>query len=143
MVWDWYKSEKHTALISPGWWQSVLQAIDLDLEFFQFFDDCGIELFMVQAGIKANTIPGIFSYLTNLYYLWLKVFTDLEWQNNVAKDINKANFSGKITDWEKVGYHVGEIASELTEYQVPSIEYLYGDSIMKDNRASNKASKQN
>ena len=95
---------------------------------------------MVQSGIKVNTVPGVFSYMTNLFYLYLKLFTDLDWQGQVIKDINKANFSGKIEDWERVGYYIGFILSQLTEYQVPSIEYLYGDSIMKDNRAASKAS---
>ena len=34
MAWNWYGSEKHTPLISPGWWQSVLTLFDIDLEYF-------------------------------------------------------------------------------------------------------------
>ena len=86
---------------------NVEKSFDIQLEFYQFFDDCGLEQFLVKTGIKLNTIPGFFSYVTNLYYLWVKLFTDLDWQAMVINDLIQANFSGKVSDWEIVGYHVG------------------------------------
>ena len=108
----------------------IQEITDIWLEGFQLYDDCGLEQNLIQGGRKVSW--AVVAEIIKQYYIFAKIFTDQEWQAQVVKQLNKANFSGEIAEWEKVGYYIGRIAAEILGFKVPAIEYLYGESIMKE-----------
>ena len=61
-------------LLSMNWFSGqpmllVQLAMDVDIQYFQFYDDCGIENFLIDISIKYFTLRGIVSNLVNIYFV--------------------------------------------------------------------------
>ena len=68
------------------------------------------------------------------------MFLDAQWQLKIIDVINEANFTGNNDSWLKMGKYVGKIFASLLEFTVPSVEYIYGESVLEELRAQTAAS---
>ena len=46
----------------------------------------------------------------------MRLFTDTNYQGQIVKAIEKANFRGDKGDWVLLGYYVGNIGSAVLDY---------------------------
>lgn len=74
-----------------------------------------------------------------MLFFWDQVINSKAFQDHVVNSINVANFTGKGSDWEEVGKFVGFILASLLEYRVPSFEFVYGQSMIRDLEAKKDA----
>ena len=104
----------------------VQMYFDMQIQFFQFYADCGIEKFIIEVSFKFFTLRGFLANLVNFGFLWDKIMNDGVFQRAVITAMNIANFSGKSKDWRNVGMYVGAIAAEILGFRIPGYEYIYG-----------------
>jgi hypothetical protein len=89
--------------------------------------------------VHFSSLNGLFSFAVNMYFELARIFQDEIWQKQVVKSIMYANFYQRDEDWIIVGKYVGQIFRKLLEYQVPAIDYIYGDTLEKEFAANAKS----
>ena len=110
----------------------VQDGFDCNLEFFQFYTDCGLEHFFISLAIRWGTLKGFLSQIINLGFVLGQVLDDIDWQTQVVVAINSANFTGQRKYWQKIGWEVGTIIARIVDFRVPSYEYVYGESMLRE-----------
>ena len=58
----------------------IQELVDLNLEYFQFYADCGLEQFLIQLATKVSRITGLISSAINLYFVLQRLFLSTDWQ---------------------------------------------------------------
>jgi len=58
--------------------------------------------------------------------------SDDKWQRQIIILINSANFTGELVYWQQLGMQLGAVVSQLFDYKVPSYEYVYGQSTLRE-----------
>ena len=121
--------------------QLVQLVLDVDIQYFQFYADCGVENFLIDISMKYFTLRGITSNLVNIYYVLDQILNDGDLQRKFIVAMNQANFSHTKNDWQSVGLYVGMLINQITGYRVPGYEYIYGQSVIRDLQAEQNAAK--
>lgn len=80
------------------------------------WSDCGFEVLLVKLGIKTSTLEGLTSAGINFGYQIAILFIDDTWQKNVIALVDRANFTGKGSDWREVGKVVGSVIAAVIEF---------------------------
>ena len=57
--------------------------IDLDMEIFQWYDDCGIDTLMVSIGIKTKNWSGFISSSINSFFSLFNLLLDANYQQQI------------------------------------------------------------
>ena len=89
--------------------------------------------------IRWGTLKGFVSQIINLGFVLGQILDDVDWQTKVIIAINSANFTGERKYWQRIGMLVGTIGARIVDFKVPSYEYVYGQSMLRELQAERSA----
>lgn len=61
-----------------------------------------------------------------------KLINDKDFQDSIVLAINVANFTNKDEDWYRVGMFTGELIKQISGFNIPGTQSIYGESVFRD-----------